>query len=384
MKAAARLLPAALFAACLYSPATLAAGFDCSKASTLLETAICTTPSLSAKDDTLNERYKPLKDRKIFRELESFWLREVRNRCETAACLEVAYDQQIKLLTPVPALSQVDPKSLQPLPRDQRYTQVEDEPWQRFPLATVADMSEDSFAYLVDVATLDGVLNVVLFVAEKQDDEGSNPGNIYDSRPIGTLYEYSDARPGLHPFARNVRFDGWNSITANDQGRRYAGIIDGVFYYRQKMSGEAQQSMAYKLGSKATPQPSTQLYAAESNSKRFAKAQISGDLNHDNSGLLIYYPHLTGDSNPYDRVMDKDAGGWSLVNPTWSPTRPVLYFDNNGGFACIWRVDLVTKRLEKIVPEHEAVAARPVDVIGREAIVYLESDQLMFAIAPDQ
>ncbi|QBF28988.1 hypothetical protein EXN22_26090 [Pseudomonas tructae] len=383
MKAAARLLPAALFAACLHSPATVAAGFDCSKASTLVETAICTTPSLSAKDDKLNELYKPLKDRKIFRELESFWLQEVRNRCEKADCLDVAYDQQIKLLTPAPAVAPIDPQSLQPLSREQRYTQIEDEPWQRFALATVPNKSDEHFVYLVDAVTLNGVLNVVLFVAEKQDEEASNPGNIYESRPVGTLYEYSDARPGLHAFAHDVRFDGWSNISAYDQGQRYAGIIDGVFYYRHKTNGEAQQSMAYTLGSNATPQPSTQLYAAQSNSTRFAKARISGDLNQDNSGLLLYYPHVKGD-NPYDRVMDKDAGGWSLVNPTWNPTRPVLYFDNNGGFACVWRVDLVSKRLEKIVPEHEAVAARPIDVNGREAIVYLEVDQLMFAIAPDQ
>lgn len=61
----------------------------------------------------------------------------------------------------------------------------------------------------------------------------------------------------------------------------------------------------------------------------------------------------------------------------------MLYFDNNGARACIWRADLNTKVLTKIVPEHEAVSARPVEINGREAVVYLENNQLKFAITPD-
>ena len=39
---------------------------------------------------------------------------------------------------------------------------------------------------------------------------------------------------------------------------------------------------------------------------------------------------------------------------------------------------------DRIVPEHEAISAVPVDVLGREAIVYLDKDRLMFAISPEQ
>lgn len=382
MKAFTHLLPA-LIVACLTSPAAFAASFDCSKARTLVETAICTTPSLSAKDDLLNEHYRPLQHLKIIRELERQWLREVRNRCAAVSCIEEAYDQQISRLTPVPANPQAETPALKPSQDQQPYLQIEDAAWQRFALATFPQVKGVDYAQVVDVATLDGVLNVVIFVGEHLDQTIRSPGNSYERRYFGSLYEYSDARPGLHPIVRDIRFSGWNKIGANDQGERFAGIIDGVFYYRHRVKGEAEQSMAYTLGSKAEPQPSTQLFSAESGSKRFSKARIANDLNVENYHLQLYYPYEY-DSNAYDQVMDKNDKGWSLVNPVWNETRPVLYFDNSGDFACVWRVDLQNKTLEKIVPEHEAISAVPVDVLGHEAVVYLEGDKLMFAIAPGQ
>lgn len=381
MKAFTRLLPIALLAACLPGHTTFAASFDCSKAGTLVETAICNTPTLSTKDEQLSELYLPLKHQKIYRELQRQWLRDVRNHCDSTACIESAYDQQIARLTPPPERPRVAAPPLTPTPGQEPYRRIEDAPWQRFALATIPEIKTNAYARVVDVTTVDGVLNVVIFVGEQADLTVSTPSSVYERRYFGSLYEYSDARPGLHPIARDIRFSGWGRTGANDQGERYAGIIDGVFYYRQRMRGEAEQSMAYTLGSRTVPQPSTQLYATESSSKRFSKAIIASDLNVDNTGLLLIYPFLQ-DDNVYDRVMSSDDKGWSLMNPIWSPTRPVLYFDNNGDFACVWRVDLENKTLEKIVPEHEAVAAFPADVLGHEAVVYLEANQLKFAIAP--
>ena len=142
MKAITRLLPATLIVACLTSPAAFAASFDCSKARTLVETAICTTPSLSAKDDLLNEHYRPLQHLKIIRELERQWLREVRNRCAAVSCIEEAYDQQNSRLTPVPANPQAETPALKPSQDQQPYLQIEDAVWQRFALATFPQASD--------------------------------------------------------------------------------------------------------------------------------------------------------------------------------------------------------------------------------------------------
>ncbi|PWB32534.1 hypothetical protein DCO48_13040 [Pseudomonas sp. SDI] len=382
MKPAARLLCAllpAIFA--LYLPSASAAGFDCGKAVTLLEHAICDTPSLSAKDEQLTALYAPLKKQKIFRELETRWLKDVRNVCQTAACLEAAYDLQIRQLTPQPPRTEVDPNTLRPLPDGQRYREVRDEPWPRFSLATLPGFDpENTSAQLVDLTLHNGVLHALVFLITGTDGEAMVVERSYLTPLKGTLLEYSDARGDWYEIARDVRFAGWNTSTYNDQGERYAGVQDGVFYYRQRTQGNLQQAMAYTLDSRQPPQPSTQLYSALSNTLRHAKARVLGNLNIDNNGLKLHYNRSAGQG--IEEVMEHDAGGWSLVNPTWSETRPVLYFDNSGGFACVWRVDLANKVLSKIVPEHEAVSAHPLEVNGREAVLYIDVDQLKIALSP--
>ncbi|MBV6289705.1 lysozyme inhibitor LprI family protein [Pseudomonas aegrilactucae] len=383
MKLAALLFSSALLTLALQAPTAMAAGFDCAKARTILENAICDTPSLSAKDDQLNALYTPLKTQKIFRELETTWLKEVRNVCTTPACLEVAYDAQIRRLTPLPPPTPTAPGLLAPLPKGALYEKVEDAPWQRFPLGTFVDMTEESMAQLIDVTVKDGVLHAYVYVSGAPDGEYYVQDSHYMRATTGTLLEYVDNRPGWHVIARNVRFAGWSRSGLNDQGERYAGVQNGAFYYRQRGEGELQDSYVYLIGSKQPPQPTTQGYFAHSNTERFAKARVLETLNIENNGLRLGYQGIK-DGPSYETVMDRDAGGWSLVNPTWSQVRPVLYFDNSGGFACIWRVDLLTKVLSKVVPEHEAVSARPVEINGREALVYVQEGQLMFAIAPDQ
>lgn len=79
---------------CLYFLTSIAASFDCSKASNLVETAICSNSELSSLDDSMASLYKQalqqsssatqLKDR------QRAWLKQ-RNTCKTAECLKEAY-----------------------------------------------------------------------------------------------------------------------------------------------------------------------------------------------------------------------------------------------------------------------------------------------------
>lgn len=359
-----------------------AAGFDCSKAVTLQEQAICNTPSLSAKDEQLNALFRPLKKHQVFRQLGATWLYEVRNACQTIGCLEAAYDQQIKRLTPQP-LPRVDVHALSPLPEGQVYTQVDDEPWQRYVLAELPQAPAHVFKHIVDAAVVDGVLHVILYVSNSNDRDNLYLSERFNHQTYGTLYEYTDTRPGWHPIATHIAFKGWEKTGFYDQGKRYAGVVDGVFYYRQQEDKGLQQAMAYTLGSGAAPQPTAQTFQVPSSTAQFAKARILGDINGNNSNLTLSYDERV-DRHKTERVMANDATDWSLVNPTWSERRAVLYFDNSGAMACVWRVDLVNKVLSKIVPEHEAVSARPVELLGQEALVYLEENRLGFAIAPVQ
>lgn len=79
-----------------------AASFDCSKASTKVETLICRNSSLSDLDLKLNARYKIAiaegndSEKLALREQQLKWLQKVRNRCVDAACLQSAYLKRAK------------------------------------------------------------------------------------------------------------------------------------------------------------------------------------------------------------------------------------------------------------------------------------------------
>ncbi len=64
--------------------------------------------------------------------------------------------------------------------------------------------------------------------------------------------------------------------------------------------------------------------------------------------------------------------GWSIGAVTWAPTSRAVYFDNLGGEACIWRYDLDTERLEKVVPAHRAHGPVPFLAAGMEQVAFVE------------
>jgi uncharacterized protein len=78
-----------------------AASFDCSKASNIVETLICTDPNLSRLDDQMATAYAaPHNQSRDLQKLiadQRAWLRQ-RNACQTASCITTAYQQRIAAL----------------------------------------------------------------------------------------------------------------------------------------------------------------------------------------------------------------------------------------------------------------------------------------------
>lgn len=77
----------------------LAAGFDCGKASTVVEKMICADQHLSALDGNLAQLYESAlastKDPHALRGEQRAWLQKARNRCRDQECLARAYGSQI-------------------------------------------------------------------------------------------------------------------------------------------------------------------------------------------------------------------------------------------------------------------------------------------------
>lgn len=79
-----------------------AASFDCSKASTLIENAICTNPELSRQDEVLARAYQSaLRQDPSVKADQIAWLKE-RNRCIDERCLIRTYDRRIAELSARP------------------------------------------------------------------------------------------------------------------------------------------------------------------------------------------------------------------------------------------------------------------------------------------
>lgn len=88
------------------SSISLAASFDCARASTLVESAICHDPELSSLDDSMAARYSEALRQSAspvqLKEGQHAWLKK-RNLCKTAGCLKSAYQTRLEDLRTTPA-----------------------------------------------------------------------------------------------------------------------------------------------------------------------------------------------------------------------------------------------------------------------------------------
>lgn len=89
----------------LFASEGFAASFDCQKASTSIEHAICMDKTLSELDGELgmlySEALKGAGDQKLLRSEQRYWISAVRDKCGDTDCLTLAYRDRIAVLTGV-------------------------------------------------------------------------------------------------------------------------------------------------------------------------------------------------------------------------------------------------------------------------------------------
>lgn len=92
----------ALLASLIQAPVVQAASFDCAKAGTIVEKLICSQPNLSKLDDELDRAYKQALQRDDVKQQvilsQRQWLKQERNVCRSAECLDAAYALRIREL----------------------------------------------------------------------------------------------------------------------------------------------------------------------------------------------------------------------------------------------------------------------------------------------
>lgn len=89
-----------LFISLVFSTSAFSASFDCAKASTLIEKAICSDPTLGKLDEALANNYNGMLSADLGRPAKSIrneqreWISK-RNKCMTRDCLVSAYRERI-------------------------------------------------------------------------------------------------------------------------------------------------------------------------------------------------------------------------------------------------------------------------------------------------
>lgn len=83
----------------LCSTAGFSASFDCKKATTLVEKAICANPKLSKLDEKMAKAYKQVlassSDKANVQTVQKAWLAGVRDACQTEPCIQTAYQTRL-------------------------------------------------------------------------------------------------------------------------------------------------------------------------------------------------------------------------------------------------------------------------------------------------
>ena len=86
-----------------FTATAFAASFDCSKAGTPIEKAICSYPELSALDEQLASAYRAAAttsaDQNQLKHEQRTWITQIRNACEDTNCLARAYQSRINDLS---------------------------------------------------------------------------------------------------------------------------------------------------------------------------------------------------------------------------------------------------------------------------------------------
>ncbi|MBL7111944.1 MAG: hypothetical protein ISS19_08390 [Bacteroidales bacterium] len=72
-------------------------------------------------------------------------------------------------------------------------------------------------------------------------------------------------------------------------------------------------------------------------------------------------------------------GMWSIGDLTWSKDSKKIFFDNSGGAACIWEIDLEKNTMNQLVPDHTAIHPFSFTKNGYDYVLYCQDTYIRIA-----
>lgn len=83
---------------------------------------------------------------------------------------------------------------------------------------------------------------------------------------------------------------------------------------------------------------------------------------------------MSVDSLFYTNLLIENLNYWGIVNISWEGDDEI-YFDNTSAYACIWRANLTTREIERVIPIEAAVAPDGFRVGNIPYVVYIDRDK---------
>jgi len=222
----------------------------------------------------------------------------------------------------------------------------------------------------------DGTLGFVFFALVKEDDYHASV-NVYGINQKEKSYFLIKA----YPFTSTKKMKGTVYDWCKD-GRNYVGdecgfnpyyfyYKDGTIYFNPNLI-ESPKSFPYQFNPSYQEKP----------------AKITQNFTNKH-----YYANQSNDYVDYDMVLVRGnkkeelftteffEHEYSIGGFTWSKDNSSIYFDNHKiwGMACIWKYDVDTHELRKIVPEHEAEEPFAFTYDEKEYVVYIEGNKIKVA-----
>ncbi len=203
-----------------------------------------------------------------------------------------------------------------------------------------------------------------------QNEIGDNSIEVYE-------VDYADHKP-YKVFSFTTEYEdaeSWSAYSDNEvimkSGYLYFdsdSTDDSGYYYKFK----------YKLGEKSKVEDAGYLegyidtfYRTDNHTRTASAEAINGELS------IIY---SETDITEIEFVTKGFENGFYIGNLSWSLDDKILYFDNYAsGLACIWRYNIESKELSKIVPEHDAEHPFAFTYNYKEYVFYIEENTIKVA-----
>ncbi len=162
----------------------------------------------------------------------------------------------------------------------------------------------------------------------------------------------------------------------------YVYSVEGAFVYfsdRYVSEDDVENVNFFKLDlSASAPALISVTDTSMLSSRHSGEYSLSSAVSHDQQSKVAYSEDrkfvIEHHQRPRTVLLDSMAS-WSINDISWGADDTDIYFDNSSAYACIWRADLLTRTLDRVVPISAATSPLSFRVGDVPYVIYADSKE---------